>query len=285
MTYRDCVRQGIAAAEKAGLEDAGFQVRTLLCHIAGMDRTALALRAGEVVLPSVYERYRAALERLCGGEPLQYILGEWEFLGLDFSVGPGVLIPRPETELLAERAAELIQGRNAPVLYDLCAGSGCISIALAHRYPGAVFYAVEKSPDAFAYLEENIRRHGCRNVRPIAGDILEGPAQFRFPQADLILSNPPYVRTREISGLQPQVRLEPRMALDGGRDGLLFYRAILDLLTPALRDGGCLVLEIGEDQGACVGDLVKERFESAEVSRDYAGHDRVVSAIGKISLD
>lgn len=211
------------------------------------------------------------ISRRTAGEPLQYILGEWEFYSLPFSVGPGVLIPRPDTEILVDKAIEFI-GKREVTVADLCAGSGCIGIAVAANCKGASVTAVEKSDLAFPYLEENIKRNGV-NVTAVKGDITEES----FGEFDLILSNPPYIKSAVIESLSSEVRHEPHLALDGGEDGLFFYRAILENWLCRLKNGGMLAVEIGFDQA----DEVKALFMEAGLKnigekRDYGNNQRVI---------
>ncbi len=211
------------------------------------------------------------LFRRTAGEPLQYILGEWEFYSLPFSVGPGVLIPRPDTEMLVDKAIEFIGERKVGVA-DLCAGSGCVGIAVAASCKNASVTAVEKSDLAFRYLEKNIKRNKVR-VTAVKGDITEGS----FGEFDVILSNPPYIKAAVIPTLSREVQHEPRLALDGGEDGLFFYRAILDNWLCRLKKGGMLAVEIGFDQA----DEVKALFLEAGLKnigekRDYGNNQRVI---------
>lgn len=213
----------------------------------------------------------AAVEKRIAGYPLQYILGEWEFFGLPFLVGEGVLIPRPDTEILVECALAFLKNKpNAQVL-ELCAGSGCISVAIA-KNTGAAITAVELSSAAFVYLQKNILLNGVA-VNAIHGDIRYGvKGQF-----DLILSNPPYIRTGELHALSREVRHEPQMALDGGEDGLCFYRTITEVYKKNLARGGALLLEIGYDQRESVTGILKAAgYRNIVCYKDYGGNDRVL---------
>ena len=217
------------------------------------------------------ETLERMLSRRIAGEPLQYILGEWEFYSLPFSVGPGVLIPRPDTEILVDTAIEFIGKREVSVA-DLCAGSGCIGIAVAANCKGASVTAVEKSDLAFPFLEENIKRNGVR-VTAVKGDITEGS----FGEYDVILSNPPYIKSAVIPTLSREVGHEPRLALDGGEDGLFFYRAILENWLCRLKKGGMLAVEIGFDQADEVKALFMESgLKNIGEKRDYGNNQRVI---------
>jgi len=218
----------------------------------------------------------AALEELAlrrgEGEPLQYLLGEWEFYSLPFAVGPGVLIPRPETELLVDLALDYLGDKPAPSVLDLCSGSGCVAVALKKHRPAARVTAVERSPEAFVYLTKNIA------INDVAVEALLADATvYRPPEpVDLIVSNPPYIPRGELAGLQAEVRREPELALDGGADGLDFYRCFARL-RPSLRPGGRICLEVGARQHGAVEALLRaEGFGPVRSAQDLAGIPRVV---------
>ena len=204
-------------------------------------------------------------------------LGEWEFYGLPLRVGPGVLVPRPDTETAVETALELLTGRENPVVADLCSGSGAIALALWSQCPGARVLAVELSPQALLYLRENIEaicQGGREPVQVVEGDVLLG---LKLPQLDLLVSNPPYLTAGEMEELSPEVRREPAMALLGGEDGLLFYREITRLYRRCLKPGGALVYEVGYRQADQVRDILMELgFQQVGCRRDLAGIRRCV---------
>lgn len=207
------------------------------------------------------------------GEPLQYLLGEWEFWGVTLAVGEGVLIPRPDTEVLVEEGLAALQGAKAPRVLDLCAGSGCVALALAKERPDAAVTALEWDPAAYAYLEKNIAALGSE-VTPVRADVLAPPPVGMGP-FDLITANPPYLTAEEMAALSPEVRREPPQALLGGEDGLAFYRAIRDRWLPLLAPGGALALEIGWKQAADVCGIFAPY--APRVRKDYGGNDRVVT--------
>ena len=260
----------------AGVEDAAFDAACLFEKDTGLRRSELALHPVENC-PGL-EALRRDTGRRAAGEPLQYILGEWEFMGLRFLVGPGVLIPRPETELLAQEAAGFLKGREHPRLLELCAGSGCVCISVAAAVPGCTAAALELSEEAMGYLQRNIRLHAMENrVRAVYGDMLDpaGPARVgaRF---DAIVCNPPYIRSGDIAGLQREVRREPRMALDGGEDGLRFYRAFAPW-AELLVSGGLAALEVGAGEAeAAAGLLAGFGLHDVTVKNDYSGIGRIV---------
>ena len=205
------------------------------------------------------------------GEPLQYILGEWEFYGYTLKVGEGVLIPRPETEFLADLAIVHQPG----LIYDLCAGSGCVGITVA-KETGCAVNAVEICDKAIGYLRQNAELHDVP-LNIIKGDVLK--PDFDTEQADCILANPPYLTEAEMNGLQREVTHEPQTALYGGRDGLDFYREIFRTWDKALKIGGLFAVEVGNRQAQDVSQLMKESGYNPQIIKDYAGADRIVYAI------
>ncbi|MBQ7540875.1 MAG: peptide chain release factor N(5)-glutamine methyltransferase [Clostridia bacterium] len=269
-TYRALLRMGEAALDAADAQDAAFDARCLLENAAGLSRTRLILAYDADVPDDVRTRYLHEIGRRAAGEPLQYILGEWDFCGFAFSVCPGVLIPRPETEFLVEKAVSLLP-RNA-VLYDVCAGTGCIGLSAALRRPDIQVCLFEKYPTPFSCLTENIRANSAQNVHAVLCDMLHG-APEGLPVPDGIVSNPPYIRTGDMAALQPEVQREPREALDGGADGLTFYRALRKKWFPQLRTGGFLSMECGEDQPSEVASM----FDRAQIEPDYTGVPRFVT--------
>lgn len=255
------------------IPDAAFEVRCLLEDVAHLP---YGVAQDAVLSAQTVQALDAALEQRLSGRPLQYILGQWDFLSLRLKVGEGVLIPRADTELLCETAADRLRRVQNPHVLDLCAGSGCVGIGVASLLPCATVVEVEKSPQAFAFLQENIKRYPQYAVRAVQADIL---TDFDAVDGsfDAILSNPPYIASAELDGLMREVQHEPRLALDGGADGLLFYRAILTHWLEKLKKGGFCAVEIGFDQGEQVNRLFgKFGLKNTRILKDYGGNDRVV---------
>lgn len=276
MTAEQCYRHLKNTFSKASLPDPGLEAFFLLQGLYGITRTQLL--SGTAVLPEDLSALETLTARRLAGEPLQYLLGQWEFYGLPFAVGPGVLIPRPETELLVDTALCALQGIPAPPILDLCSGSGCIPIAIAHCRPDAQVWGVELSEAAFGWMQKNILLNSVHNLTAIWGDVFQLPEEISSRCWQLITSNPPYIAADAISDLQREVQFEPRMALDGGTDGLDFYRRIPAISFSLLQPGGLLLLEIGEDQGNAVSALLKEQgFTNVTVQKDPSGNDRMVS--------
>ena len=214
-----------------------------------------------------------AVEKRLEGYPLQYIVGEWEFMGNVFKVNEHTLIPRPETEILCSCLDDEISNNPGCVVADLCAGTGCVGISIAKRHSDCKVVLVEKYPRTFDVLSENIKRCGVNNVRAVCADITE--ENFDMEPCDIILSNPPYIKRSQMKDLQKEVLFEPREALEAGEDGLTFYRAIRDNCLRLLKPGGYCAFECADDQAQ----YLKEIFSGLEfvkTVKDYSGCDRVV---------
>ena len=213
--------------------------------------------------------------------PLAYVLGTQDFMGLEIAVTPDVLVPRPETEELVAQAQLRLGalGVPSPVVLEIGTGSGCIAIALAKTFPAAVVYATEASPAALALAQKNAEAHGLgRRIRFIDEDIFK-PAAASAGWVDLLISNPPYIPSAEVASLEPEVRREPALALDGGPDGLDAVRAIAAQASLRLKRGGCLLLEIGCTQGAAVRDILsRSGGQEVEIRKDLQGLDRIAAA-------
>jgi len=266
--------------QQAGIPNAAFEAKQLLYAALQTDATGYLLHCLDSVSDETIKAAESMVYRRIGGEPLQYILGQWSFLDETFFVGPGVLIPRPETEELVLQCETLLRGRSAPVVIDLCAGSGCIGLSLQKMLPEAQVYLVEYSDGALCYLKKNAKHFAFDDrVHILQGDVLRGGEAFpTLPQADLIVSNPPYICADEIASLQREVQREPRMALDGGKDGLTFYRCFASDWMSKLNNNGCFAFECGEGQGAEIAALFEEAGCNAEIIYDFNGFDRFVIA-------
>lgn len=272
----DGARRALAAVS----DDPAFEAVCLTQHFFGMDRAAVLTHGDRVPDAQAEAEFFAAVDRRTGGEPLQYILGEWDFMALTLRCGPGVLIPRDDTAVLVEAAVERLAGVSAPRGLDLCAGTGTVALMLALE-TGAEVTAVEKFDAALGYLRENLARCPQLSVEAVQGDVLAPAFAASVPGGlDFIVSNPPYIETGELPGLQREVQREPQTALDGGADGLIFYRAICALWTEKLRQGGVLAVEIGETQGRAVSDLFEAvGLSDIRIHKDTAGLDRAVSGV------
>lgn len=278
MTISELEKLGSQKLRASGKENSDFDARCLLEFVLNLNPTQYLLNRSEEVDSVCAEKFLSLVERRSNGEPLQYILGKWEFMGLPFYVGEGVLIPRPETEMLVEYALDFLKDKKNPVVIDLCSGSGCIAISVAKHLPNAKVYAVEKSDLAFPYLKKNIWLNCVFNVSAVHGDIFDRTLLSDI-KPDLILSNPPYIRSSEIASLQSEVRNEPSMALDGGEDGLIFYREIANGWLDRLGTGGAIAVECAEDQTEDIIRMFSEKTQYAEAFNDLSGLPRTVTAI------
>ena len=278
MTISELEKLGSQKLRASGKENSDFDARCLLEFVLNLNPTQYLLNRSEEVDSVCAEKFLSLVERRSNGEPLQYILGKWEFMGLPFYVGEGVLIPRPETEMLVEFALDFLKDKKNPVVIDLCSGSGCIAISVAKHLPNAKVYAVEKSDLAFPYLKKNIWLNCVFNISAVHGDIFDRTLLSDI-KPDLILSNPPYIRSPEIASLQSEVRNEPSMALDGGEDGLVFYREIANGWLDRLGTGGAIAVECAEDQTEDIIRMFSEKTQYAEAFNDLSGLPRTVTAI------
>lgn len=281
MVIRDILRETVCALAGNGIENARFEAEQLL-QKAGIERIRLLTEPGAEVPEETADAVHTMLERRLSGYPLQYILGEWEFFGLTFPVGEGVLIPRQDTEVLAELARDFLLERSPDErnALDLCAGSGCIGIALA-KLCGAEVKCVELSEDAFVYLERGIALNGAEKlVTAVRGDVTDGGFAERLGgEYDVIVSNPPYLTETDMRNLQTEVTFEPKTALYGGRDGLDFYRKMLSIWTKRLKRGGMFAVEIGINQERSVMEIFAENGLDAGCVKDTRGIYRVVYGI------
>jgi len=269
MNVKEAYDYSFSFLKANGVDEAENKALNAVCCIAGIKPGEYQLHKDDFVN---MKRLADFLWRLKTGEPLQYVMGKWDFYESEFFVGEGVLIPRPETEELTELVIDYAKSLENPVIFDLCSGSGCIGICVAKKLSNAFVYCIEKSKDAYKYLERNAK--GVANVECILGDINN---EFDLPSADIIVSNPPYIKSGDMKTLQIEVKKEPSMALDGGDDGLDFYRIINDKWKKYLKDNGRLFLEIGEDEGESIKDALSA-FSNITVKKDLSGNDRMVVA-------
>ena len=264
--------------EKNGIESADFDTLCIFQDVLG-EKTPMF--APEKEVDAVHEEIiRDLAEKRSEGEPLQYLLGEWEFYGYNFKVGEGVLIPRPDTETLIEQVLEICRSQHMskPKIADLCSGSGCIAVTLKKEMPLAEVYAVELSDKALGYLRENVRMNDA-DVTVIQGDVLSSRLCESLKDFDIIVSNPPYLTQEDMDTLQTEVTHEPALALFGGSDGLDFYRKMTALWRDSLKTGGWLCYEYGYGQHDDVKKiLIENRFENITLCRDLGNIFRTAAA-------
>lgn len=280
MTVREAYKKGIDQLKDAGNAAPANDAGALLCFAAGFDRSFIYAHDSDVLDDACLRSYFAMLERRAAGEPLQYITRLQEFMSLTFEVGPGVLVPRQETELLVETVAQwCLECGKVLELLDVGTGSGCIAVSLAHFIPHCKVTAVDKMSDAIDIAKRNASLNGVEDrIEFIRSDLFTEIAGRQF---DAIISNPPYIRSCEIGSLQREVRChEPMEALDGGTDGLDFYRAIIGQASAFLKTGsGLLAFETGYDQAEDVAGLMTDTFVETKIYKDLAGIGRVVTGI------
>jgi len=263
---------------EAGVEDAGSDAHALLCWALNCNRSYLLSHAEDPIPPGARAALSEAALRRENREPLAYIVGEREFWSLPFRAAPGCLIPRPETELLVERAAALLGDAESPRIFDLCTGSGAIGVALAKELPGARIVAADISETALRLARENARRNGVESrFEAVRSNLFEGLPDERL--FDALLSNPPYIASGRIGGLMPEVaRFEPREALDGGPDGMCLLRRIIIGAPSRLKRGGLLILEMDPEQILPCRDQMRLScaFGEPRIRRDLACRERVI---------
>ncbi len=275
MTIKQAYDYAKVYLQNCDIEEVVFEAKQIIMHITGLSTTEILTQYASTLPETQFDTLCDILYRRKTGEPLQYIFGEWEFYGLKFNVGKGVLIPRADTEVLCEKAIEYIGNRPLRVI-DLCSGSGCIAATVAKKCPNAFVFALEKEPEAYEYLTKNIKNLKV-NVTPILDDVFTFTTNNKF---DVILSNPPYIKTGEIDTLQTEVLREPKTALDGGKDGLKFYKSIAVRAKECLlNQNGKIFLEIGFSQAEEVSKILEDNnFCDIKVINDYNGQNRVIEA-------
>ncbi len=251
------LRRAESILKKNGVENPPADAREILAAALGCTPGELRLRYDDTVPANAELEITRMIDLRLKGEPIQYIIGSWSFMGREYEVGEGVLIPRDDTEVVVSEALRLIKPVKSPVIIDLCSGSGIIAITMKKELEQSKVYAVEKSPEACAFLRTNNARNEA-DVTVCEGDIFELYAGFEDETFDMIVSNPPYIRRGELSALQKEVQFEPRMALDGGESGYDFYEKIIELWTPKLKKGGYIAFEIGEGQFDRIAGLLRE---------------------------
>ena len=259
---RERIAKAAALLEKAGIEDALFDARILVQLAANDD-----------------EKLAALLAKRAAHYPLQYLCNDWDFLDFTLQIGEGVLIPRADTEIVAETGIAAAKAVACPTVVDLCSGSGAIAIALARSVPSAKVTAVELSPEALLYLRQNVAAL-APHITVVQADVFEYQTALAAQSIDVLVSNPPYITHEEMGALAPELSHEPRMALEAGDNGLLFYKHIAKAYRSALKKGGVLVFEIGATQSESVHAILRsEGYQSIETIQDYGGNNRCVRCV------
>ena len=267
--YYNCVD------ELSFTDDAKFEALCMFETMLNIDKTALVTK-NLIICDDDIRRINNAISRRKKSEPLQYILGCWDFYDMTFCVGKGVLIPRPETEMLVDFALEKIKDIESPVIYDLCAGTGCIGLTIANHRKDAKVYLFEKEDEAFNYLVKNKEKYSLDNATIINSDIFDYDFSH-LPMCDILLSNPPYIESNEIQTLQEEVLFEPITALDGGNDGLDFYKVIYDRWLSQVKENGFVAFECGEGQSQLICEIFAKKISSSDILFDFNNIDRIVT--------
>lgn len=298
MTYRDILLKAEKILCNSGIDEAKNDAWLLFEYVFKMARHEYFMKMNDTITDNIClnDKYIKCVERRASHVPLQYITGCQEFMGYNFSVNESVLIPRQDTEILVERALEALKSMNVSEVnfLDMCTGSGCIAISLylkavQHGIKSVKCTAVDISKEALLVAKNNAIANGAGNIEFVHSNLFE---QFgknsdcgNRIKYDMIVSNPPYIRSKDIEGLMPEVKnYEPRMALDGTEDGLLFYRTITEESVRYIKEGGILLYEIGCDQGEDVKNIMEQNgYKCVSVIKDLAGLDRIVS--GKRSYE
>lgn len=267
MTFREAVKK----LTDAGIDSARADAAEIFRSVCKIDAARLPLMLDEDIdVPELSD----AIERRCAREPLQYILGKTEFFGLEFEVSPDCLCPRPDTEISVETAISLLP-ENADFL-ELCTGSGCISVSLIKSRPDLSGVATDKFERTLAIAKKNAEKHGVTDRLFLTlSDLFDAPDYIGNRRFDAIISNPPYIPTREISALSDEVKREPQAALDGGDDGLDFYRHIVLEYAKYLKADGIMIFEIGYDQGDALGEIARRGSFDCRIIKDLGKNDRV----------
>lgn len=275
MVIQELIRETVETLRLSHIENSVFDANLMVRTVLGLSPIDMVLSHQKKADKKQIEVIRDYTKRRCGGEPLQYILGVQEFMGLEFAVSQDVLIPRADTETLVETALEEKRGMN---ILDICTGSGCVALSIAHFNKNAFVCGIDISEKALQVAEQNAQNLALTDrVRFLCMDIMKESPKGTY---DMIVSNPPYIESDVIDGLQKEVSVfEPHLALDGGADGLDFYRRIANIAPVLLQEGGQLIFEVGFEQADQVAALLEKDFKRIEKRKDLCGVERVVKAV------
>ena len=283
MTIIETINRAAARLSAHKVDNARRDAELLLCHVLGRDRAWLLAHIQDGIDDQSLRQYERVIDRRAVREPAQYIIGRQEFRGLPFKVNADVLIPRPETEFVVEAALKAVSMAVAPVILDLCTGSGCIAISLAKELLKAQVFATDRSEQALGVAHENARMNQVADrIRFLAGDLFAPIEELDLHEkVDVITANPPYIRAGDLAALQPEVRdFEPEMALIAGPEGTEIGAAIIQQAPPFLKQGGALIMEMGLGQTAAFSGIINNtgNYRSLEIVKDLAGIERVLIA-------
>lgn len=278
MTIQENLNHTIQILKENKIKEPVLKARLLLCYMLEVEKEYLIIHSDEQMEHQSEEQYEKMVQKLIEGYPLQYITHHQEFMKLDFYVDENVLIPRADTEMLVEEVIAYAKKQKEEKIriLDLCTGSGAIAISLANYLPNCEIVAVDISKEALEVAKKNAQKNGAQNVIWVESNLLEN-VEGNF---DVMVSNPPYIRSNVIPTLEKQVQKEPILALDGGKDGLSFYRNIIQKAPRYLKENGTLFFEIGYDQKEEVTNLLEQtkQYQKIKTKQDLAGNDRIVIA-------
>lgn len=272
MKIKDAMQTAINKCKVNNIDEASNKVRRIMSFVTGIEKSYLLVHNMDELNTENEKSFFKCIEELVNGRPIQYILGNQEFMGINFIVNEDVLIPQPDTEILVEETIKIAQKFSNPKILDLCTGSGAIAISLSKFVPNAKLYASDISIKALEVAKMNSKNH---KIKFIQSNLFENINDI----FDIIVTNPPYIKTDEISLLSKEVQNEPTLALDGGQDGLVFYRKIIKQANNYLKHNGYLCTEIGEDQKEEVLELIKQEanYVNIKTYKDLSGNDRVIT--------
>ena len=277
MNIEKILRNNIEYLKKHNIENSTLKAKILLANVLNVKKEYLLINSNQELKEEDKIKYENCINKLIKGKPLQYITNKQEFMGLDFYVDENVLIPQPDTEILVERAIEIAETTQKNKILDMCTGSGCIAISLAKKINNAQIIAVDISNNALNVANKNAINNNVENkIKFINSDMFNNIEEM----FDIIVSNPPYIETETINKLEVEVQNEPHLALDGGIDGLKFYKTIANNAFKYLNENGYLLLEIGYNQQNSVTQLLQDigKYKNIETVKDLGGNYRVVIA-------
>lgn len=274
LTIKEVLTYCINELKKENIEEPILKAKILVSNVLKQSKEYLMINEKKEVSENDFNKIKEDLSRLIKGIPIQYIIEKQEFFGLDFLVNENVLIPQPDTEILVEEAISLAKQIKANKLLDLCTGSGAIAISIAKNTQIANIVATDISKHALEIAKKNCRKNEVKNIKLLQSDLFENINE----KFNIIVSNPPYIKTKVIDTLSPEVKNEPYIALDGGQDGLEFYKKIISKAYEYLEKGGYLCLEIGYDQKEEVMELAKlsQKYNKIYSKKDLSGNDRII---------
>ena len=280
-TIKSLLKKGVEVLKKAGVENPILDGELILMHVLGVGREKLVINRDDILDKDLIDKYLGLIKECALGKPLQYIIGYKEFMGLDFKVGAGVLVPRSDTEIIVEKIIDLLKGKKAPIIADICTGSGAIGISLAYYIRDSYIYALDISKKALEYCKANaIKNNVIDRLEIIEGDLLKPLyAKALEGEIDVLLSNPPYISKREMEKLPDNIRsYEPHLALYGGEDGLDYYKKIIQGASALIKKGGILIFEISYNYGEILKEIIENTglFRDIKIEQDLAGKNRCI---------